>query len=622
MRTSSGIQIQRFLLASLLLAAHTSFAEDEPYQPPVSIAKVSHTFDVSADGSYRQVSEVDLRIETPQGISSEGVQRISYASSRETIDWIEAWVLQPDGTRIVIAPDSIRTQEEGTDGGYSSFSDTKYKVIIFPRVRVGSELHWKTESTVHTPLFKGQFFANYELPSVLEFAAWDVTINLPRGTPLYIEKRGVAGGLENHTAESDRYHFVYQRLSSIEPDEVAVADSDYADLLRVSTEPDAVSAGRLYQLGAGPKSVATDRIRELALQLTYGVSDEREKAKTLYTWVARNIRYVSVVLDSGGFVPHPAEEVLTKEYGDCKDHTALLQALLSAVGIESVPALINAEDSYRLATVGSFDPVNHVITYIPDLDLYVDSTARFAPFGTLPFVDTDKPVILTSLGRIGRTPRLRADQNVVDTQVSMLIHADGTIEGSSKATMTGDYERSSRSNRFADRASPADQIVKGMLSRVGETGTGTVTNADPEDINVPYWIEGHFQLDAVTNIPGHGALRVPVGLAPGILARFATNKPADRQRQSWPCISRTVHDHYAIQFPDTIAITSVPASTIYHDDQIDFRSSYTQIGRQVIVERSLVVNRRSQVCSVEDREHWRALNAKVQHDLRAQIFYQ
>jgi hypothetical protein len=337
--------------------------------------------------------------------------------------------------------------------------------------------------------------------------------------------------------------------------------------------------------------------------------------------VSRNIRYVAVTLGSGGYVPHSADEVLANEYGDCKDHVVLFEALLSAAGIDSVPALINVDSSYTLPKVGSF-AFNHVITYLPSLDLYVDSTAKFAPFGILPFDDTDKPVALTSLGRLGRTPATRADVNVTRTQVSMVIHTNGTIEGTSMATMSGDDEISSRSGRFNDRGYPEDQVVKGFLSRFGETGSGSISHVDPEDIDKPYWIEGRFELDPVSNIPGSGAMRIPVGLAPGWFAGVAANKTTvSRQQHPWPCESQTISESYSIQFPSDVVITSIPDGIAYRDDQIDFQSTYRRVRRQVFVERTLVVQRPSQVCSAEDLEHWRAFHLKLQRDLRSQIFY-
>ena len=48
----------------------------------------------------------------------------------------------------------------------------------------------------------------------------------------------------------------------------------------------------------------------------------------LYHWVSRNIRYVALNIDVGGFVPRPAQAVLEHRYGDCKDHVVLLEAAL------------------------------------------------------------------------------------------------------------------------------------------------------------------------------------------------------------------------------------------------------------------------------------------------------
>ena len=228
---------------------------------------------------------------------------------------------------------------------------------------------------------------------------------------------------------------------------------------------------------------------------------------------------------------------------------------------------------------------------------------------------------LTSLGRLGRTPRMRADANVTRTKVSMVIRSDGTIEGTSMATVSGGSEVPSRSAWFSDRSYPEDQVVKAILYRFGETGSGSINHVDPEDIDKPYWSEGHFQLDPVANIPGRGAMRIPVGLTPGSLAGMAAYTLAVRQQHPWPCASLAISDSFSIQFPSNVSITSIPDGMAYRDDHIDFQSTYRRVGRQVFVERTLVVEHPSQVCNAEDLEHWRAFHLKLQRDLRSQIFY-
>lgn len=605
------------LVASPRAIAGTS----DKYEPPVTLERMVETVVLNEDGSYRKTRESVIRIETPAAISDMGVQRVSYSGLRETIDSVEGWIIQPDGTKLVVPPESVRTQEEGTDGGSTEFSDTKYKVIVFPQVRVGSRLYVKTEAVTHTPLFAGEFFRNFELPSELEVDYWEFNVVLPRDKTLYVEQRGVAGGLTETSQDSQTYRFTYKRPSSVAPDQIEVDSSDYADVLRVSTLPDLPAVGRLYQAGAAPQSVVTERVRAKALSLTSGLTEDREKAQVLYDWVSRNIRYVGVWMGSGGYVPHSADEVLAKEYGDCKDHVTLLGALLEAVGIASSPALVNLGSSYTLSKVGTFTPLNHAITYVPSLEVYLDSTAQFAPFGRLPFSDSDKPVILTALGRLGRTPAVNAQTNTTRTRVSLVVDSDGYIRGTSRATMSGNYEISARLSRFGDRGTPEEQLVKGQLSRFGETGTGSIRHTDPQDIDSEYWTEGDFRLDPVSNLPGQGALKVPVGLAPGSLAVIARDKPAERQQHSYPCASRTVTENYQIQFPSDVSISGLPKGTSYQDGPIRYRSTYTRTGREVTIDRVLVIERESQVCSPDDMVHWRAFHEQLQRDLRSQIVY-
>ena len=620
----------RFLVPALVIAAcvltlplHSARAsETEAYDPPMSLDRVSDAYTVNADGSYRRTAEMNLRVLTPQGVSMFGASQIPYASSREDIESIEGYITQPDGTVTPVPADAIRTQEENSGGSSTEFSDTQTKVILFPQVRVGSRLTWKYTSIVHTPIFKAVFSNTDAFGPDLNVAHYDVTVTMPAGVPLYIETRGVTGGLEQHTESADVYHFTYAHPTSEAHAEISVADFDDAPALRFSTLSTPEEVARLYAQYALPKAEVTERIRTLALRETAGLTTDAERARALYQWVSKNIRYVAVVLGSGGYVPHAADEILAKEYGDCKDHVTLLQALLKSVGIDSVPALVNSGSAYTLSRIGVLAPFNHVITYLPALDIYLDSTAQFAPFGTLPFSDADKPVLLTSLGKVGHTPRVTASSNVADTQVSLRIADDGQIEGTSRTKMSGDFEISSRSSRFDDRSAPANQVARQLLINVGETGSGTLENVDPEDIGTPYWINSQFSLDPVASMPGLGALKVPAGLGPGILAHLATHKPPTQQQpHPRPCISRTVHEHYTLDFPTSVRITNIPPPTTYHDGQVNYQAAYRRTGHTVDVDRRLVVDRPTHSCPPEELERWRHFNSVLQRDLRAQIFY-
>jgi hypothetical protein len=66
-------------------------------------------------------------------------------------------------------------------------------------------------------------------------------------------------------------------------------------------------------------------------------------------------------------------------------------------------------------------PFNHEITYIPQWDLYLDSTQEMLPFGVLIADVADKPTLLAALGKIGRTPNMTADKNRMQTRAKLTI---------------------------------------------------------------------------------------------------------------------------------------------------------------------------------------------------------
>ena len=63
--------------------------------------------------------------------------------------------------------------------------------------------------------------------------------------------------------------------------------------------------------------------------------------QALATFVQKDIRYVAIELGIGGLQPHPATEVFTHRYGDCKDKVTLLSSMLKEIGIDSHYVIIN-----------------------------------------------------------------------------------------------------------------------------------------------------------------------------------------------------------------------------------------------------------------------------------------
>ena len=81
-------------------------------------------------------------------------------------------------------------------------------------------------------------------------------------------------------------------------------------------------------------------------------------------FVQSQIRYVAIELGIGGMQPHPAVEVFTHRYGDCKDKATLLSSMLKEIGVDSYYVIINDERGAVSAATPPNLEFNHVILAI------------------------------------------------------------------------------------------------------------------------------------------------------------------------------------------------------------------------------------------------------------------
>ncbi len=73
---------------------------------------------------------------------------------------------------------------------------------------------------------------------------------------------------------------------------------------------------------------------------------EYERIQAIGGYVQR-IKYVAIEIDlarGGGYKPHYATDVFSKQYGDCKDKANLMRAMLKQAGIDSYLVVIYAGD--------------------------------------------------------------------------------------------------------------------------------------------------------------------------------------------------------------------------------------------------------------------------------------
>jgi transglutaminase-like putative cysteine protease len=620
----------RTLTSSLLLAftLACSCARAAPFESNITVLSNDIAYDIRADGTFTRQESERFRINTDQGVKNDSQMALHYSTSLETLEIEEAYTTTPQGERLDVAPDKIIEQQSRESAAAPMFDDGKVKTVVFPRVEIGSVLTLRIRKTQKQALFPNQFSASEYFGNDIARNATRVTVRAPASLPLHADAIGLTGGrVSGGDSAVQLWRWALPDAPARAPELGSVSSGDYSPRLALTTFPDFASAGAAYEQRAVSKAAVTPAIRELAERLTRGVSEPRAQAEILYNWVSAHIRYVAIYLDFGGVVPHDADTILRSGYGDCKDHVSILQALLAAKGIASSPVLVNAGRTYWLPSVAAPLAVfDHAITYLPDFDLFIDSTASVARFGTLPSSELGKPALITNApggARIVTLP-LGTPENAstrVTTRVSL--DGDGNARGAATIDNAGVLDYTARQLFASLPPGVEPQVANRMLTLTGQSGTGSYQHGDPRDLSQPFAYSTAFKLSDYTPLPGPGAMQVPLGLGSfsSIASAFDQCEP-DTRDYAIPVTGRHVAETTIITLPDDIRITHVPKPARVTSPLGRYTSGYRIEGRTVTVTRELDITPPGPLVGPDRYPAFKQLAMQVKRDLRNQLVYE
>jgi transglutaminase-like putative cysteine protease len=606
-------------LSLLLLLCCSAFARDTGTDPALIVEKYIQHFVVDPNGSYTLTVDNAKTIAQQRAIQANGQYYISYNKTLDEVMAVEAYTQKPDGRRVPVQPDQIRDQQESASVDAPMFQDTRLKVVVFPEVAVGDQVVVHYVVRRRTPLFPGQF---EDLSSSQFYVNKDFRLiyDMPESMPLYADAAGFAPVPGDSPPGRKRYQWRYVGGDNERIEADSVSYLDYGKRLAVSTFPDYAAFARAYQAGSKDKAQASPAIAALARQLTAGLPDARSRALALSDWVRHNIRYVGVYIGPGGVVPHAAATVLDNRYGDCKDHAGLLEALLAAVGIESTGALINNDNAYRVPRIPTLGIFNHMITYVPSLNLYLDSTAESTAAGYLPPSVLGKPVLLTKTGLLSATPSTQAEKNTTTTWFD--IRPDGSSRFEVAKTTVGaiaePYRQAVRDTRQADR----EQFVQRMLQGLGQKGYGVFDPGKLDGTGDDYSMAFSGTSENFINLPGPTGLATTYNFWGGLGETvFNFGQEKDR-RQAFVCPAINAEDELGFKFPKKARILALPKPLAINDADFAYRSSYTRKGNTVLVRRQLRFRHASVVCTPEDYRRMQPALDRMMRDLRGQVIVQ
>jgi tetratricopeptide (TPR) repeat protein/transglutaminase-like putative cysteine protease len=455
------------------------------------------------DGNFTYEQANRIRVQTDGGVQQWGLLTFPFQSATQTVEIDYVRVRKPDGSTLITPPDNIQDLDAEITRSAPFYSDLREKHVAVKGLGKGDILefaaHWHTTK----PLIPRQFWFQYNFQKEGIVLGERLEISLPAERAVKVK-----GPQTNQTVATEGGHRIYSWTSSKlqndkKPgsDEKKAVDAALGRLpspdVQISSFQSWEEVGRWYWNLQKDRVEPTAAIRAKAAELTKGMTDDAAKVHALYNFVSFQYRYIGIAFGIGRYQPHAAEDVLTNNYGDCKDKHTLLASLLQASGITLYPALISS--SSRLdPEVPSPAQFDHIIGYLPGKAkdgknndaVWLDTTPEVGPFGYLLTPLRDKQALVMkgdNSGQLITTPIDPPFPGSVAFKIDAKLHEDGSLDAKIEDTIQGERQVALR---LAFRRIPEPQwkdLVQQISYGLGFAGTvSDVTASRPEVMTEPF----------------------------------------------------------------------------------------------------------------------------------------
>ena len=466
------------------------------------------TFTVQGNGKMKRIERRVYKILRPDG-RGYGTAYANFDSETK-INSMHGWCIPAQGKDYEVKEkDAVETALFGVQDG-ELVTDLKTKVLAIPAADPGNIVGYEIEQEVHP----------YVIQDVWGFQRENVPVREARYTlqlPANWEYKAV---WLNHaevapSSASGQWQWVVNDVKAIKPENGMPPWEGVAGQMIVSLIPPGGAGNKGFEswadmgrwqdgLARGRRNVSPE-IKQKVADLTKSATTQLAKMRSLARSVQKDVRYVAIQLGIGGWQPHPATDVFTHKYGDCKDKATLLSAMLQEIGVESFYVSINTARNAVTPDTPAIRWFNHVILAVrlpngmndpslravldhPKLGrlLFFDPTDEWTPLGYLSGgLQANYGLLITGDGgELLKLPQLPAELNGVVRTAKLTLSPTGTLSGDFVEQRNGDYGTQQRASlksvsKDADRIKfleslishslPTFQITKASLVNLNQT---------------------------------------------------------------------------------------------------------------------------------------------------------
>lgn len=490
---------------------------------------------VHENGLATRFRQQAYRVQTRNGAELLRELQIEYTPDDQLVSILAARVIKPDGS---IQEARGERERSLSQPWYGLYYDLAARLVGFRDVAPGDlvELTYTIADISSRNIFDDYYGDLWYVQAEEPKREASYTVLYPPGMHLSLrppalpheatvreaEGEGEVEG-EGEGGPENLVRYVLRDVPRVESEPMRPGYTSVADYVHLSTFRTWEAVGAWYWNLIEDQLVASPEIQAIVAQVTQGLTTTRERVAAIHEYVVRNTRYVGLEFGIHGYRPYRTTEVVARRFGDCKDTASLMLVMLRIAGIDAQIVLVRTRDLGALdESPASLSAFNHAITYVPELDLYLDGTAGHAGLDELPAgdqgasvlrVDPDGASLFTTI------PFLDAAVNHAAYESSLDLAADPQ-RGRLLATYRGQFAPSVR-RQFDSGDQREDEFQRHMAERLPGARVESVRFEGIDDIKRPVTIEAEVSGFSWLRATSRGWTMLPTAQELDFLVRFA-----------------------------------------------------------------------------------------------------
>jgi len=472
---------------------------------------------VRRDGEKTVVIHDRLKILKRNALEYAGDISIEYNAYYEKARLLRAFTTTADGKTVDVARNAIHDTMPASFANFNMYSDVRTISFSMPALDQGAIIEYEVEIAEHRTVMEDQVWDMHYLDDFHPVELSVYTIACPDSLPLNLSLTNTNGIPVEVVKEKGKITITARGIPKLETEAGMPPLADIRCGVQLTSIPSWEAIGTWFQDLAKGRDKVTPDIRTLAAKLTEGATNTDEKIRSIFLYMQKNIRYVGIELGRSAYQPHPVEECLRNQYGDCKDQALLMSTLLRQAGVPAYVALLRANYIGSLATnVPHPHQFNHAIVCVPGTNetLWLDSTAKYLDERSYPYALDGAQALVVEPGNphFLTIPPLPPERAVTRLIYEGNVQFNGVCQVKQITEFVGRAGAGQRtlfeSLSAEDRKEEVDGTVESMG---GNARLISFTNSDPHDVSIPFRKCVEFETDSLLDPTLQGySLTLPV----------------------------------------------------------------------------------------------------------------